>query len=162
MSCAAQQRDAHKLLVTKATNHAEVPLELLWSSNVSLFCSIQSPAQLQRRSKRSVITQLGLRFHEKVWPQRHCCTATLSHQRLSDHGYHGNASSSDYWEWSSIVSLFCSIQSLAQLQRRSKRSVILSLLCVFIRKTVPTSMLHCNSFTPAPHRPWLPRQRLIE
>ncbi|MGH0176851.1 UNVERIFIED_CONTAM: hypothetical protein FKN15_073715 [Acipenser sinensis] len=49
----------------------------------------------------------------------------------------------------------------AQLQCRSKRSAILSLLFVFIRKTVLTSPLNCNSFTPAPHRPWLPRQRLI-
>ncbi|MGH0172035.1 UNVERIFIED_CONTAM: hypothetical protein FKN15_062542 [Acipenser sinensis] len=31
--------------------------------------------------------------------QRRCCTVTLFHRRLTHHSYHGNASSSDYWEW---------------------------------------------------------------
>ncbi|MGH0174705.1 UNVERIFIED_CONTAM: hypothetical protein FKN15_069428 [Acipenser sinensis] len=64
----------------------------LWAvinSNVSLSCSIQSPAQLQRCPKHSSITQLVRVFITKTGSND---TAVL---QLTNHGYHGNASSSD-------------------------------------------------------------------
>ncbi|MGH0167278.1 UNVERIFIED_CONTAM: hypothetical protein FKN15_056986 [Acipenser sinensis] len=59
----------------------------------------------------AVIMRLAL---ERLF-QRHRCTATLSHRCLTDHGYHGNASSRDSWEcifiWALVI---CTQESSGQ------------------------------------------------